>query len=1467
MGATIFLFTCVAIISNVQSMSLQRYQPNRPELVAVQEGVTYDSPGIIALAKLWADRGSSQGAKWQEDASRWYRESLASWLGTKFASRHTRESYRATLLHFFDFVTRLHARISQSSPLTHPILAPHEVRESDVEAYAEFLRIGGTFVQPEMERDKTDQSLVIAITRGKASLGRPVSIEEVLLFYRRVEGAPVADDPSLYKRLRDLARKNAIDSIPRWRDPFWPDPETGILRPPHPFEKIPPTWFKYLPIANAGKIPSPATIAQRLSAVSSFFQHLLAEKPGLLGMRSPVVGNPVADQLKKASSRAKQQRPSRTNARKTTSSDLHLLVRLISDSGQPQLIAARDRFVVTLLHGMGLRVSELCGAINNDVVFEQDDSGHNIHVLTVTGKGEKVRRLAMPARAQAAWEDYRYAILRSQKTDAWKVRATLADAPLVGAVARKGFTLIVRPDKASMEPGSIREIFRRYIALALVGVRALFAGTKLEDRSQAAVRDAVAAWIGTEYAAYARMADAERNEKIRVALTLRLHPHGLRHLFTEQGLASGIPIHVMSALLGHENVGTTMVYAPQQRTEHIRLDAIADYLMPMTTSIVPGGAPPPPGSPPPPAAPARPVPPAAPAAAAAAAVAAAAPARPAAAAPAAAAPTPPARPAAPPPTPPARPAAAAPTPPARPATPTAGGALERRRRIVSGGSNTPNASILTERDTIKIEGPEKPLDVEKSQALVSKLVAQVNSVGVHSEEGKTFNAIALNIQAQIDALHEKEAQKAPGITAHTTGHGRADSEEAFNQKLKDAAGFFPKSPMYAYEYPPIITRDDVPNAIGSFQKTRKGDLLASRNMLLGRSTLLPYFAVIRSKPIDPETGLKAKINIVPLPCVSESVDVDTSSWQVSVSEAFTGLLEAGEVDRARALVKWTGFMMLQASSLSLIARPAGREWINFDGEATPPKQEEAWLTWQQRVRTSTLRVHDFYAGILPWLMEQGTWTARFDPTVDPSEYMVEVTAEAASMGVMEAAVEPELGEKKVKQARLSRIGRWAFVPPMWMVMTEDPLGDLNYGIPIDRRPDFAKWSSRILRNSRRRGKAKAEPESQIYNPQFDDKLASDKRDMDSPRTPGAAVRMILIQLHTALREIDALKQDTRHKAKEEGERNETIRSLFTSLGNRVWGSGWPMAGKVAFRRHVKGGVELTKLNYPDLKVVREEIRASVFALAGLKDPMAGKRLIDVMVEIQGEDFGLFQGLHMNIAANTLVYQADPRTGLVDEKHRVDFFKRVGVDPLVAARRVLRWMWERREYMEKQKASSTTSMDTSQSIVKMANVYMSWVMPTSVQDIKLWAADTLRSLHPEQPPFVTIGYDTIKEAFEAAARSETSRERATAEAMEDLESEARDYGTSQGQVMDVFDEFYPDRRYTPPDLPVLDAWEPASGPEPEGPEKMKKNKRGPASFQELLEHAESGDSGYARKQWSILDDVYINPVAWMCAILS
>jgi len=53
---------------------------------------------------------------------------------------------------------------------------------------------------------------------------------------------------------------------------------------------------------------------------------------------------------------------------------------------------------------------------------------------------------------------------------------------------------------------------------------------------------------------------------VKTNININLHPHIFRHTFATRALSSGMPIEIVQALLGHEEIGTTQVYAKVKET-------------------------------------------------------------------------------------------------------------------------------------------------------------------------------------------------------------------------------------------------------------------------------------------------------------------------------------------------------------------------------------------------------------------------------------------------------------------------------------------------------------------------------------------------------------------------------------------------------------------------------------------------------------------------------------------------------------------------------------------------------------------------------------------------------------------------------------------------------------------------------------------------------------------------------------
>ena len=178
-----------------------------------------------------------------------------------------------------------------------------------------------------------------------------------------------------------------------------------------------------------------STIARRVSAIRAFFRHLV-----LIGMRDE---NPAAS--------LKLPRRGRTLPRALSPSETE---RLIDAAIGTTPRALRDRALVELLYGAGLRVSEAVGLEKNGVALEE-------RVVRVVGKGGKER--LVPLGRPAAEAVRRYLALGRPHLDR-RYRPELFLNARGGALTRAGAFLILRKlaDRAGLEPGRVHPHLLRH---------------------------------------------------------------------------------------------------------------------------------------------------------------------------------------------------------------------------------------------------------------------------------------------------------------------------------------------------------------------------------------------------------------------------------------------------------------------------------------------------------------------------------------------------------------------------------------------------------------------------------------------------------------------------------------------------------------------------------------------------------------------------------------------------------------------------------------------------------------------------------------------------------------------------------------------------------------------------------------------------------------------------------------------
>ncbi|MDQ3672117.1 MAG: tyrosine recombinase [Actinomycetota bacterium] len=180
---------------------------------------------------------------------------------------------------------------------------------------------------------------------------------------------------------------------------------------------------------------APSTLARRVSAVRSYFRHLT-----LIGAKTE---NPAAA--------IKLPRRSRTLPRALSPSETERLIEAATGSTPRTL---RDRALVELLYGAGLRVSEATGLEKNAVDVDE-------RIVRVHGKGGKER--LVPLGRPAAEAARRYLALGRPHLDR-RYRPELFLNARGGPLTRAGAFLILRrlAEKASLEPERVHPHLLRH---------------------------------------------------------------------------------------------------------------------------------------------------------------------------------------------------------------------------------------------------------------------------------------------------------------------------------------------------------------------------------------------------------------------------------------------------------------------------------------------------------------------------------------------------------------------------------------------------------------------------------------------------------------------------------------------------------------------------------------------------------------------------------------------------------------------------------------------------------------------------------------------------------------------------------------------------------------------------------------------------------------------------------------------
>jgi site-specific recombinase XerD len=240
-----------------------------------------------------------------------------------------------------------------------------------------------------------------------------------------------ANDPDLDRFLLNLAARRSPRTIDAYRRDL---SRLGDFRDGPVGEATVADLERWVAAMRADGLAQ-STIARRVSAARSYFRHL-----GLIGARDD---NPAAE--------LSLPRRSRRLPRALSPAETERLIEAAAGS-TPR--ALRDRALVELLYGAGLRVSEAVGLEKSAIDLEA-------RIVRVVGKGDKER--LVPLGRPAAEALRRYLALGRPHLDR-RYRPDLFLNARGGQLTRAGAFLILRrlAEKAGLEPGRVHPHLLRH---------------------------------------------------------------------------------------------------------------------------------------------------------------------------------------------------------------------------------------------------------------------------------------------------------------------------------------------------------------------------------------------------------------------------------------------------------------------------------------------------------------------------------------------------------------------------------------------------------------------------------------------------------------------------------------------------------------------------------------------------------------------------------------------------------------------------------------------------------------------------------------------------------------------------------------------------------------------------------------------------------------------------------------------
>jgi len=286
------------------------------------------------------------------------------------------------------------------------------------------------------------------------------------------------------------------------------------------------------------------SIRRKLAAVRSFFQFLLVD--GVIRLNpAKLVDNP---------------KPATRLPKVPTAEEAKALLDRVDTVEAERAWPERDRAILEVLYGCGLRVAELVGLDWEDIDLSE-------RWMRVRGKGRKERLVPFGSKAAAAlekWIVHRPGNAARSTCDALAAELSGRQGAFLSAYVRLG--TVTRAARAS----GIRLWCHYYWLDRNPSYKAAFREAK-EEVFQHLAGGAV---FVTRKGARLYDRDVRRIVKFYAALLLgdsKVHPHSLRHAYATHLLDDGADLRAIQELLGHSLLTTTARYTSVSLADLMRV--------------------------------------------------------------------------------------------------------------------------------------------------------------------------------------------------------------------------------------------------------------------------------------------------------------------------------------------------------------------------------------------------------------------------------------------------------------------------------------------------------------------------------------------------------------------------------------------------------------------------------------------------------------------------------------------------------------------------------------------------------------------------------------------------------------------------------------------------------------------------------------------------------------------------------